>query len=324
MPYEASSDKRSAVRSWRDEVNEVSQQRKLEQSPRVAAASAASRSRPPSAAAIAQETRSQSRQMPLRKEKKIATGSASSASSSSSRGSIRNETSTLAVANRSGEKRRSAATPLERRVSTGRNKFSIPPPPMAFAAASNAQPLTHIRGRSDGTASALLQRPRSQQLHSTTPGFEGGASPMHHSMHQSTTLQRHMSMSPSMGLTASGTLLRPSHLRRRSFGLYPVGHSPSQHHPQAGQSPEASPGYFSMNHHHHSQQYPHQTMQSPFGFGKSVTPSAGLGGGGRSLPNTPSKGGRASRVSIGQGSQHQQQHYPQTLARDMERSVTED
>ncbi|KAF9956898.1 hypothetical protein BGZ72_002369 [Mortierella alpina] len=323
LPYDGSSDKRSAVRSWRDEVNEVSQHKRLQQSPRVAGVSAASRSRPPSAAAVAHETRSQSRQMPLRGVKNTGTGSANSASSGSSRGSVRNETSTVAVANNSGERRRSAAAPLERRTSVGRNKFNIPPPPMAFAAPSSAQPLTHVRGRSDGTASALLQRPRSQQLHSTTPGFEGGASPMHHSMHQSTTLQRHMSMSPSMGLTASGTLLRPSHLRRRSFGLYPVGHSPNHHHPQAGQSPVASPGYFGMNH-HSSQQYPHQATQSPFGFGKSVTPSAGLGGGGRSLPNTPSKGGRASRVSIGQGSQHQQQHYPQTLARDMERSVTED
>ncbi|CAO3570982.1 unnamed protein product [Mortierella alpina] len=326
LPYEGSSDKRSAVRSWRDEVNEVSQQRKLQQSPRVvgaSGASAASRSRPPSAAAVAHETRTQSRQMPVRKGKSTAPGSVNSTSSGSSRGSVRNETSTVAVANNSGEKRRSSAAPLERRTSVGRNKFSIPPPPMAFAAASNAPPLTHVRGRSDGTASALLLRPRSQQLHPMTPGVEGGASPMHHSMHQSTTLQRHMSMSPSMGLTASGTLLRPSHLRRRSFGLYPVGHSPSHYHPQAGSSPAASPGYFGTNH-HQSQQYLHQTMQSPFGFGKSMTPSAGLGGGGRSLPNTPSKGGRASRVSIGQGSQPQQQHYPQTLARDMERSVTED
>ncbi|KAF9560770.1 hypothetical protein EC968_006056 [Mortierella alpina] len=321
LPYEGSSDKRSAVRSWRDEVNEVSQQRKLQQSPRVVGASSATRSRPPSAAAVVHETRLQSRQVPLRKERSTATGSSKSASSGSSRSSVRNETSTVAVANNSGEKRRSAAAPLERRTSVGRNKVSIPPPLMGFAAAPSAQPLMHVRGRSDGTTSALLQRPRSQQLHSTASGFEGGASPMHHSMHQSTTLQRHMSMSPSMGLTASGTLLRPSHLRRRSFGLYPVGHSPSHHH--VGPSPAASPGYFSMNH-HQSQQYLHQTTQSPFGFGKSVTPSAGLGGGGRSLPNTPSKGGRASRVSIGQGTQHQQLHYPQTLARDMERSVTED
>ncbi|KAF9967585.1 hypothetical protein BGZ70_008959, partial [Mortierella alpina] len=275
LPYEGSSDKRSAVRSWRDEVNEVSQQRKLQQSPRVVGASAASRSRPPSAAATAHETGTQSRQMAMRKGKSTAPGSVNSTSSGSSRGSVRNETSNVAVANNSGEKRRSSAAPLERRTSVGRNKFSIPPPLMAFASASNAQPLTHIRGRSDGTASALLLRPRSQQLHPTTPGFEGGASPMHQSMHQSTTLQRHMSMSPSMGLTASGTLLRPSHLRRRSFGLYPVGHNPSHHHLQAGSSPAASPGYFGTNH-HQSQQYLHQTMQSPFGFGKSVTPSAGL------------------------------------------------
>ncbi|KAF9343026.1 hypothetical protein BGX26_006400, partial [Mortierella sp. AD094] len=310
VQYEGSSDKRSAVRTWRDEVNEVSHRR----SPRVRASVGSSVAI--SSAAGSQEIRSRSQQL-RRSDKGSLSGSGSgSASGSSSHGSqsgsVRaargQEISTIAVANNSGEKNR--LSQQERRP--GARRLSIPvlpsphihQSPQVFA----QRPSMHVRGRSDGNgmvmtpngtpsrqSSQILPRPRSQH---GMAGFENGEATASQ-MQQ----QHQLSMSPMggpSGMTASGTILRPSHHRRRSSGLYgsrkmevlgggseavaqspggnhgPMSMSMSAHVLTQSQSPVASPGYFGTT---------HNNMHSPFGLGKGST------------PNTPSRGGggRASR-----------------------------
>ncbi|KAI7821694.1 hypothetical protein BC939DRAFT_504223 [Gamsiella multidivaricata] len=344
--YEGSPDKRSAVRSWRDEVNEISHRK--QHSPRVHPSSVSS-------AAIVQDAQSKSQQ--LRRGEK---GNADSSRNGSSTSGARNETtninaaheiSTIAVANNSGENENETLyqsqirPPLRRRASTiGARKFCIPAPPLFQYQSQQQQQQhrlsTHSRGRSDATSGPMSPATGLNRQHVQQPGRpasqhgvlgydngEFGASSLHQSQHQ-------LSMSPMGGpsaMTASGTVLRPAHHRRRSFAVYPSGsanarrkellgfdqqlqNSPGRHATapmmsmsasahMLTQSPMASPGYFGITHH---------GTQSPFGFSKgAMTP-----GGGRSLPNTPSRNGRASRVSLGAGSHH----YPQTLARDMELS----
>ncbi|KAF8947211.1 hypothetical protein BGZ47_009934 [Haplosporangium gracile] len=304
---EGSSDKRSAVQNWRDEVNEVSQRKLM--SPRGLAATTV-------AAAVAP--------IALRTKVLMSRGSdkgsysSHSSGSGSSRGSrngggtsgLRHETmetSTGAIGQRSSDDRPT----LERRAS--RRKLSIPQPTLGMSA-SWSRPVMHTRGRSDGTAALIpaVSQQQQQQAH-----LFASSSPM----------------------TASGTLLRPSHLRRRSFGVYPhhstsagarkremlgldqsqLTQSPAFGAMSVGQLPTpGSPGYFAMSHH-----YPASPVmvQSPYGSGKVPLQGHGTpsGGAARSIPNTPSRaGGRLSRVSQGT------HHYPQTLARDMERSVTVD
>ncbi|KAF9194813.1 hypothetical protein BGZ50_005693 [Haplosporangium sp. Z 11] len=342
--YEGASDKQKAIRNWRDGVNEAASQREQQQqhrkprSPRVRASIMSGSSASGIPAAL-ETTRSRSQQQKYHVQD---VKSGSSRGGSSRGGSIRNgsqdtsaglEISTAAVANNSNENRIPpvlvAPTPVHRRTSNGL-KFNIPLPPTMPRSASTSllpsrRPSIHIRGRSDGTASAMMihrqavhpypsqNRPRSQQqrsstyLNGTAFGFDGASS-----MHQ---LQR-PSMSP-LGMTASGTIFKSANLRRRSIGIHGNGVSNSP-----GLSPAvSSPSYFGLVHH----PQPHQGMYSSplFGTGKSTpaTVSAMAGGGGKSLPNTPSKGGRASRISLhAQGSYH----CPQTLARDMERSVIVD
>ncbi|KAF9028973.1 hypothetical protein BGZ52_004096 [Haplosporangium bisporale] len=302
------SDKRSAVKSWRDDVNEASM-RKL-QSPR--------------AASTIPGTPRHS-QMLLRENK---ASSVHSGSSGRSRTSARNETtntaqetgmmSTTAVANNSGERYRSSATPVE----------AAP-----LRALSFQQRGRHARGRSDGGEAMMTpstpRRPnrRPQSLHRMSSSFAQGEptilaaqSPMHRSM----TQIRQLSMSP-MGVSTE-QIGRPTHLRRRSLGMY---HQPSSSSllangrrreltgdlvsPDGISGEVGSPGYFGMS--HHTQQT--GLVQSPYGFGKSF-------GNGRSLPNTPSKSGRVSRVSQGYSSQTLGTLQCHTLARDMELSTTQD
>ncbi|KAF9109576.1 hypothetical protein BGX27_007472 [Mortierella sp. AM989] len=341
IQYEGSSDKRSAVRTWRDEVNEVSHRR----SPRVRASIGSSGIL---SAAGSQEARSRSQQLRRSDKGSVGSGSSSGSSHGSQSGSTRaarndtmnyngQEISTIAVANNSGENRPSQ----ERRP--GARRFSIPALPPVHNQLQQQQhqspsviphrPTVHVRGRSDsnpmtmmtpnGAPSAQQQgrqysqgtlRPRSQH---GMVGFENGeATPGQ--------LQHQLSMSPMGGpssMTASGTVLRPNNHRRRSSGLYG-----SRKMEVLGgvdlntQSPNGNHGPMSMSMSAHIlTQSPvaspggyfgmtHQNMQSPFGKNSLPnTPSRGGGGGGGG-------GGRASRVSLGQGSHH----YPQTLARDME------
>ena len=307
VEYEGSSDKRSAVQNWRDEVNEVSQRKLM--SPRgLAATTAAAASAP-----VALRTKVlMSRGSDKDSHSSHSTGSGSSRGSRNGGGSsgLRQETletSTGAVGQRSSDDR-----PAQERR-TSRRKLIIPPPTPGISA-SWSRPAMHTRRRSDGTAALIPAVSQQQQQ------------------------KAHLFASPSP-MTASGTLLRPSHLRRRSFGVYPhhsasagarkkemlgldqsqLTQSPAFGAMSVGQLPTpGSPGYFGMSHHYSASPV---MVQSPYGSGKiplqgHATPS---GGAARSIPNTPSRaGGRLSRVSQGT------HHYPQTLARDMERSVTVD
>ncbi|KAG0281808.1 hypothetical protein BGZ95_009745 [Linnemannia exigua] len=322
VEYEGSSDKRSAVQNWRDEVNEVSQRKLM--SPRGLGASTAIATAP----------------VALRTKVLMGRGSekGSSHSSGSSRGSrngggaegssgLRHETmetSTGAVGQRSSDDR-----PAQERRNS-RRKLSIPAPPPMGMSASWSRPSMHSRGRSDSTAALMLARGsplQQQQVLSSVSQLQQQQ-------------QAHLFTSSSP-MTASGTILRPNHLRRRSFGVYPH-HSTSAgarrkemlglDQAQLTQSPAfgamsvpqlptpGSPGYFGIAH-HYTNNNNSPMVQSPFGSGKvPITTAHGhgtpSGGGARSIPNTPSRaGGRLSRVSQGT------HHYPQTLARDMERSV---
>lgn len=315
VEYEGSSDKRSAVQNWRDEVNEVSQRKLM--SPRGLGAIAA--------APVAPRTK----QLMSRSSDKGSHSGHSSASGGSRNGGssgIRHETmetSTGAVGQRSSDDR-----PVQERRTKSR-KFSIPAPTPAgmSMSASWTRPPMHTRGRSDGTAAMMVARGSPLQQHEL----------------RSVTLQQQQAhpLAASSPMTASGTMLRPNHLRRRSFGVYPH-HSASTgvrrkemlgpDQSQLTQSPAfgamsvqlptpGSPGYFGMGHPYSSSP---MMAQSPFGSGKvPLTSATGHGtphvGATRSTPNTPSRGGgRLSRVSQGT------HHYPQTLARDMERSVIVD
>jgi len=367
-------DRRSAVRNWRDEVNEVSLRRQ-QQSPRSTSAQATEQPR-----AHSSRSRQLRQQGHVSKEIGHSGGSISgsrhsihTSRSGSSHGGgrvggeavapggvagsadhIHSSTleltglsSTAAVANNSNGRAPVPETP--RRHIAPRRKFSLPPlpPPTSILYQQPRPRPQHVRGRSDGAplmtnSQARLVRPRSQQhdlLDQETTGDYAG--PVNT---QSMILpsQHHPSMSPMGGhppLTASGTLLRPGHMRRRSFALYPQAsagarkrellgldlqqqyqnQNPTPPHRQS--SPVVSPGYFGLN--HYQPQANQQQSMSPLGFGRGAalifgTPGGNGGVPGRgSVPNTPSKSGRASRISLGQ-----QQHYPQTLARDMERSET--
>ncbi|KAF9921458.1 hypothetical protein FBU30_008483 [Linnemannia zychae] len=309
VEYEGYSEKRSAVQNWRDEVNEISQRKLM--SPRGLGASTAA------ATPIALRTKALISHTSDQ-------GSHSSRSHSSSHSSQDEtgqrhetmETSTGAVGQRSSDDR-----PIQERR-TSRRKISIPPPPAQSMSASLPRPSMHTRGRSESTSALMLTRGNSTQQHPTP-------SPV------SMPHQAHL-MANSSPMTASGTLLRPNHLRRRSFGMYPyhgasVGARRKEmlglDQSQLTQSPAfgamsvqlptpASPGYFGMM--HPPTQSPH--AQSPYGFGRAPPTAATPNGGPRSIPNTPSRtnGGRLSRVSQGT------HYYPQTLARDMERSITVD
>ncbi|KAK3810495.1 MAG: hypothetical protein JOS17DRAFT_504692 [Linnemannia elongata] len=309
VEYEGSSDKRSAVQNWRDEVNEVSQRKLM--SPRVLAATIAAA--PTAAAPVALRTK-----VLMSRGSDKGSHSSHSSGSGSSRGSRNGggtsglrqetlETSTGAVGQRSSDDR-----PAQERR-TSRRKLSIPPPTLGMSA-SWSRPAMHTRGRSDGTAALIPAISQQQQQ------------------------QAHLFASPSP-MTASGTMLRPGHLRRRSFGVYPhhsasagarkkemlgldqsqLTQSPAFGAMSIGQLPTpGSPGYFGMTHHYSASPV---MVQSPYGSGKVPLQGLGTPSGGatRSIPNTPSRaGGRLSRVSQGT------HHYPQTLARDMERSVTVD
>ncbi|KAF9101263.1 hypothetical protein BGX29_005838 [Mortierella sp. GBA35] len=306
VEYEGSSDKRSAVQNWRDEVNEVSQRKLM--SPRTLGAASA-----PAALRI--------KQVMSRGSDKGSHSSHSSASgrSGSSHGSrngsssgLRHETmetSTGAVGQRSSDDH-----PARQERRTSRRKLSIPAPTTSGMSASLTQPRPssmHSRGRSDDTAALMMAR--------------GSPLPLSASLQLQQQQAHQFASSP---MTASGTLLRPNH-RRRSFGVYPhsAGARKSLEMFQSQQSPAfgamsvqlptpGSPGYFGMSHHFSSS----PVAQSPFGSGKAPLTGHGTpnGGGARSIPNTPSRGGRLSRVSQGT------HHYPQTLARDMERSVIVD
>ncbi|KAG0248864.1 hypothetical protein BG011_009828 [Mortierella polycephala] len=333
---EGASDKQKAIRNWRDGVNEAASQREQQQqhqkprSPRVRASIMSGSSASGAPAALG-TTRSRSQQQKRHiQDMKSGSSRGGSIRSGSQDTSAGPEISTAAVANNSNENRIPpvfvAPTSVHRRISNGL-KFNIPLPPTTPRSASTSllpprRPSIHTRGRSDGTASAMMihrqavhpypyqNRPRSQQqrsstyLNGTASGFDGASS-----MHQ----LQHPSMSP-LGMTASGTIFKSTNLRRRSLGVHGngVGTNP-------GLSPAVSaPSHFGLIHH----PQPHQGMHlSPlFGTSRS-TPAAVSGGGGKSLPNTPSKGGRASRISLHAQGSH---HCPQTLARDMERSVIVD
>ncbi|KAG9073117.1 hypothetical protein KI688_000904 [Linnemannia hyalina] len=312
VDYEGSSDKRSAVQNWRDEVNEVSQRKLM--SPRGLAATTA-------AAATATAPVELRTKVLMSRGSDKDSHSSHSNGSGSSRGSRNGggtsglrqetlETSTGAVGQRSSDDR-----PAQERR-TSRRKLSIPPPPTPGMSASWSRPAMHARRRSDGAAAlipAVFQQQQQQQ-------------------------QTHRFASPSP-MTASGTLLRPNHLRRRSFGVYPhhsasagarkkemlgldqsqLTQSPAFGAMSVGQLPTpGSPGYFGMSHRYSASPV---MLHSPYGSGKVPLQGHGTpsGGAARSIPNTPSRaGGRLSRVSQGT------HHYPQTLARDMERSVIVD
>ena len=333
VEYEGSSDKRSAVQNWRDEVNEVSQRKLI--FPRGVG--------PIAATPLALRNK---QLMSHHSDKGSHSGhsSASGRSSASAHGSRNGgssglrqetmETSTGAVGQRSCDDR-----PAQERR-TSRQKFSIPAPtPIGMSmSASWTRPPMHSRRRSDSTSAMMVARGSPLQQHELRSVY---LQQQQQHPHQT---QLFAASSP---MTASGTLLRSSHLRRRSFGLYPH-HSASAvarrkemlglDQSQLTQSPAfgatsvqlptpGSPGYhFGMGHHYSSSS---MTMQSPYGSGKvplttaTIAAAAGHGtphiGATRSTPNTPSRGGgRLSRVSQGT------HHYPQTLARDMERSVTVD
>ncbi|KAG0333408.1 hypothetical protein BG000_009181 [Podila horticola] len=308
QPVEGS-DKRSAVRSWRDDVNEASM-RKL-QSPR--------------AASTVPGTPRHSQL--LQRENKAS--SVRSGSSGRSRTSARNETtntaqetgmmSTTAVANNSGERHRPSQTPVE-----------VVPLQRALSFQQRGR---HARGLSDGgeamtplsTPKRLNRRP--QSLHRMSSSFAQGEVPMSPAAQSPRSLPqtRHqLSISP-MGILTEQTG-RPTHLRRRSLGMY---HPSSSSLLANGRKREmtgdlispggmvsgevGSPGYFGISHHPQQQ---NGLIQSPYGFGKSF--------GGRSLPNTPSKSGRVSRVSQGYSSQTLGTPQCHTLARDMELSTTQD
>ncbi|KAF9156350.1 hypothetical protein DFQ26_009394 [Actinomortierella ambigua] len=302
------SDRRSAVRNWRDEVNEVSRRHRMVTStPR--SASSASRASP-------------THQAPPTQQQKQSQSQPSSGIPSA----------------------RSSRLPPPR-TSTG-------PPPTTLtlaihqklAQASSSSPRAsyqhHGRRRSDG----ILHHQHHHQLLASggrggIAGAGAGGSPRTDAARISPLTPR--SMSQSVHLT------RPAHSRRRSLGQYHSiggghGHRRREtmlgdHHHHLGQSPTmvtspqdyfmsmsvpaggfeapaggavGSPSYFTLNpHHHQSSGHGHQT---PFG-GMSRSMHGTLGGGGRSIPNTPSRAnGRLS-----------QQGYPfHTLARDMERNDT--
>ncbi|KAI1317749.1 hypothetical protein EDD11_007923 [Mortierella claussenii] len=256
--YEGSSDKRSAVKNWRDEVNEVSQLKP--QSTRVVASAGAGASR--EVLAGPQVPRSKSQQMRRRSDKASMSGSSSSSGSHGSQngraGALHArlvETSTIAVANDSDEKRPSKGH------RAGSQKFNIPvPPPQPLVFQPQPQQpqrpslmtLNHRRRRSDGTVAVMASptvtavRPLSASAHLTRSnslmsrphsqhgmlGFENTelvASPMYHSQQLPSQYQLHqqLPMSPMggpNGMTSSGTLLRHrAHQRRRSFAVYPHG-----------------------------------------------------------------------------------------------------
>ncbi|KAG0346404.1 hypothetical protein BG004_001814 [Podila humilis] len=305
-------DKQSAVKSWRDDVHEASM-RNL-QSPRTTP--------------DVPETPRQS--MLFQHENK--TGSLHSGQSrNSSRSGASNTNaqeltgmmSTTAIANNSGgDRHRQMGTPLR-----------IPTPAEGAPrqrTLSYQQRGRHSRGKSDGgqILGAMIEP-------ISTPKHQGGRPQSLHRMSSSQQLQnqqRHpLCMSP-MGIPADQGTLRPTHHRRRSLGVY--------HHLSSSSllantrkreitgdfvSPVEmalpfgvqSPGYFGLSHSQASQPS-HGLIQSPYGFGKSFA------NGGRSVPNTPSKSGRASRVSQGFSSQTLGTPQCQTLARDMERSTTEE
>ncbi|KAF9333797.1 hypothetical protein BG006_003163 [Podila minutissima] len=302
------SDKRSAVKSWRDDVNEASM-RKL-QSPR--------------AASTVPGTPRHSQL--LHRENKAS--SVHSGSSGRSRTSARNETtntaqetgmmSTTAIANNSGERHRPSQTPVE----------AVP----LQRALTFQQRGRHVRGHSDcGEAMTPLLIPRRpsrrpQSLHRMSSSFAQGDVPMSPAAQSPRSMPqtRHqLSMSP-MGISAEQTG-RSTHLRRRSLGVY----HPSSSLLANGRKREMtgdlispggmvsgevySPGYFGMSHHPQQQ---NGMIQSPYGFGKSF--------GGRSVTNTPSKSGRVSRVSQGYSSQTLGTPQCHTLARDMELGTTQD
>ncbi|KAF9305388.1 hypothetical protein BGZ74_010436 [Mortierella antarctica] len=307
QPVEGS-DKRSAVKSWRDDVNEASM-RKL-QSPR--------------AASTVPGTPRHSQL--LHRENKAS--SVHSGSSGRSRTSARNEAtntaqetgmmSTTAVANNSGERHRSSQTPVE----------AVP----LQRALTFQQRGRHVRGRSDGgeamTPLLIPRRPnrRPQSLHRMSSSFAQGDVPMSPAAQSPRSMPqtRHqLSMSP-IGISAEQTG-RSTHLRRRSLGVYHPSSSllaNGRRREMTGDliSPGGmvsgemySPGYFGTSHHPQQQ---NGMIQSHYGFGKSF--------GGRSVPNTPSKSGRVSRVSQGYSSQTLGTPQCHTLARDMELSTTQD
>ncbi|KAF9550131.1 hypothetical protein EC957_001617 [Mortierella hygrophila] len=307
VDYEGSSDKRSAVQNWRDEVNEVSQRKLM--SPRGLAATTAAAATAP----VALRTKVlMSRGSDKDSHSSHSNGSGSSRGSRNGGGTsgLRQETletSTGAVGQRSSDDR-----PAQERR-TSRRILSIPPPTPGMSA-SWSRPAMHARRRSDGAAGLIPAVFQQQQQ------------------------QAHRFASPSP-MTASGTLLRPNHLRRRSFGVYPhhnasagarkkemlgldqsqLTQSPAFGAMSVGQLPTpGSPGYFGMSQHYSASPV---MLHSPYGSGKVPLQGHGTpsGGAARSIPNTPSRaGGRLSRVSQGT------HHYPQTLARDMERSVIVD
>ncbi|KAG0048315.1 hypothetical protein BGZ89_004647, partial [Linnemannia elongata] len=266
VEYEGSSDKRSAVQNWRDEVNEVSQRKLM--SPRGLAATTAAAA----AAPVALRTKVlMSRGSDKGSHSSHSSGSGSARSSRNGGGAsgLRQETletSTGAVGQRSSDDR-----PVQERR-TSRRKFSIPPPTPGLSA-SWSRPSMHTRGRSDGTAALIPAVSQQQQQ------------------------QAHPFASPSP-ITASGTLLRPSHLRRRSFGVYPhhsvsasarkremlgldqsqLTQSPAFGAMSVGQLPTpSSPGYFGMSHHYSASPV---MMQSPYGSGKIPLQGHGTPSGG--------------------------------------------
>ncbi|ORY99592.1 hypothetical protein BCR41DRAFT_215908 [Lobosporangium transversale] len=356
--YDGSPDKQYAVRTWRDEVNEISQ-RKL-QSPRMLASAAGDARGILSSGLQEARPKSQQQQVLRRSDKRSVSGSGTRSSHGSHSGSIsglhrRLETSIMAVANNSSENR----PVMERRSAGLRKLFNIPTPvpqqQLQQASTQQRSLMPSHRRRSDTTAAILmssglarppsstytlnrqqpsLSRPVSQ--HGVLFGYEsvemGGSTvannPMSQSYHQS-------SMSPMagpIGMTSSGTILqKPNHRRRRSAGVrLSHGSSVSTRKKELLErdiNNNQSPG---LNGLAVSQFSPtmspgyfglnHHGTQSPFGFGKG-TPLIGASSS-RSLPNTPSKvnSGRASRISLGAGP-----HYgPQTLARDMELSEMAD
>ncbi|KAF9970796.1 hypothetical protein BGZ73_006425 [Actinomortierella ambigua] len=277
------SDRRSAVRNWRDEVNEVSRRRRLMTST-------------PRSASRASSTH----QAHLSQQQQNSHSQPSSGNPSA----------------------RSSRLPPAR-ASTG-------PPPTTLTLAIHQK-----------LAQAVSSPRASYQHHGRrrSDGMVGAGSPRVDAVRMSPMTPR--SMSQSVQLT------RPNHLRRRSFGQYhsfggnghrrrdtmlgdhlgqlPMTTSPPDYFmsmsvPAGGFETLAagamgSPSYFTLNPHHNQPSgHGHQT---PFGgMSRSIHSAPGGGnGGGRSMPNTPS---RANAVANGRLSQ---QGYPfHTLARDMERN----
>ncbi|KAF9416525.1 hypothetical protein BGZ94_010198 [Podila epigama] len=355
-----SADRRSAVKSWRDDVNEASL-RKL-QSPRTGSTT-------PGALRHSQllpraDTAASVRSVQSGGSKHSGSGQSRHSNSGHDETAMNTHhnaqeltgmMSTMAVANDSTDQRhRHVEIPLPTDV--------LPfPRPQSFQ--QRGRP-GHARGRSDGGENlAVMMTPgstprrqgkRPQSLHRLSSSYMTGemtSSPMQRPTYvqqQQQQQQRlHFSMSP-MGVAVDpqgGS--RPTHIRRRSMGVYRypssssllasgrkreltgemISPSEALHMselatPTGGMA--SSPGYFGMNHHqshglHHSH-HGQGLIQSPYGFGKSYVHS------GRSVPNTPSKSGRASRVSQGGYSSQVLLGTPQcqTLARDMERSTIQD